>query len=123
MRLQLLSQLQATSDELIECRLSKREQKRLLRVRTSIVTVRGLISNNPDRSGLQRSLFEVGKVCRYAEIGVEAATTAKVRRLMTDMVLLTSELKVLLQHELDNMGILSRLSSVIKTSLAFFLLS
>ncbi len=123
MRLQILSQLQVTSDELVEYRLSKREQKRMLRIRTSIVTVRGLVSNNPNKSDLQDSLSEIGKVSRHAEIGAEAATTVKVRRLMADMVLQTSELKVLLQHDLDNMGILSRISSGIKASLALFLLS
>ncbi len=89
----------------------------MLRVRTSIVTMRGLISNGPDRSGLQQSLSEAGKICRHSEIGVEEATTAKVRRLMSDMVLQTSELKVILQHDLDSMGILSRMSSVIKAAL------
>ena len=123
MRLQILSQLQVTTDELVECRLSKREQKRMLRIRTSIVTVRGLIGSNPNKSDLQDALSEIGKVSRHAEIGAEEATTAKVRRLMSDSVLLTSELKVLLQHDLDNMGILSRISSGIKTSIAFFLLS
>ncbi len=123
MKLQILSQLQVTSDELVEYRLSKREQKRMLRIQTSLVIMRGLVSNNPEKSNLQDSLTEIGKVSRHAEIGTEAATTSKVRRLMSDMVLLTAELKVLLQHDLDNMGILSRLSSVIKTSLTFFLLS
>ena len=121
MKLHLLSQLQATSDELVECRLSKGEQKRLLRVQTSLVTLRGLIRNNPNRSELHHSLSEIGKVCRHATIGVEAATTVKVRRLMSDIVLQTSELKVVLQHDLDNKGILSRMSSVIKAAL--FLLS
>ncbi len=121
MKFQILSQLQVTTDELVDCRLSKRERKRLLRVRTSIVTVRGLISDNPDKSDLQRSLSEIGKACRHAEIGVEAATTVKVRRLMSDIVLQASELKVVLQHDLDNKGILSRMSSVIKAAL--FLLS
>lgn len=123
MKLQILSQLQVTSDELVECRLSKSEQKRMLRIQTSLVTVRGLISNNPDKSDLQDSLSEIVKVSRHAEIGADTAITAKVRRLMADMVLQASELKVLLQHDLDNMGILSRLSSVVKASLAFFLLS
>ena len=121
MKLQFLLQLQVTCDELDDCRLSKREQKRLLRIRTSLVTVRGLIRNNPDKSDLQRSLSVIGKACRYAESGVDAAPTVKVRRLMSDMVLQASELKVVLQHDLDNKGILSRMSSVIKAAL--FLLS
>ena len=123
MKLQILSQLLVTADELVECRLSKREQKRMLRIRTSLAIVRGLISINPDRSDIQYSLSEVGKICRYAEIGTEAATTAKVRRLMSDMVLQANELKVVLQHDLDNMSLLSRILSGIKATVALLILS
>ncbi len=120
MKFAILSQMQVTTDELAECRQSKGEQKRLLRVQKSLATTKALLGNNPSKVDLHNSLSEIGKVSGFAELGVEAATTVRARRLWSALVIQACELDTLLQQDIDNKGVLSRISSVIRATLAIF---
>ncbi len=111
----VLPKLRATVDELVFCRLSKKEQMRRNKLGRAISKIGVLLGSKPNRDQLMSILTEIRVMIRHTEVWAEEKTSASVRRCVSDLLQLLEELDLLIQFELDKRGYLHRITTVIKS--------
>ncbi len=121
MKLSVLPRISGTINELTYCRLSRKEQTRISRIKRLNSRVGILLNLHPSSQHLKSALSEIRVMIRHVEVWSEEKTKSSTRQHVSDLLSYLEELEILIQIELEQIGILPRLISAVKSLMSFLI--